>query len=133
MLLRVRASRTERREEGRRETVRQRRDGWFLKEARRQDAGRRARRRPSWRRGSRHVSVHVGPPALYLGAKILGAETCILGASRHGAELGVHFLKSFYQGRICENLSQKGLKNKKVGSFVAHTVLITVDSIFINC
>jgi hypothetical protein len=31
----------------------------------------------------------------------------------HGAELRVHFLKSFQKGSICENLSQKGLKIKK--------------------
>jgi hypothetical protein len=33
----------------------------------------------------------------------------------HGAELRVHFLKSFQKESICENLSQKGLKIKKVG------------------
>jgi hypothetical protein len=33
----------------------------------------------------------------------------------HGAELRVHFLKSFQKGSTCENLSQKGLKNEKVG------------------
>jgi hypothetical protein len=32
-----------------------------------------------------------------------------------GAELRVHFLKSFQKGSTCENLSQKGLKNKKDG------------------
>jgi hypothetical protein len=31
----------------------------------------------------------------------------------HGAELRVHFLKSFQKGSTCENLSQKGLKSKK--------------------
>jgi hypothetical protein len=30
-----------------------------------------------------------------------------------GAELRVHFLKSFQKGSTCENLSQKGLKSKK--------------------
>jgi hypothetical protein len=33
----------------------------------------------------------------------------------HGAELRVHFLKSFQKGSTCENLSQKGLKTKKDG------------------
>jgi hypothetical protein len=46
---------------------------------------------------------------------ICGAEACKLGAMIHGAELRVHFLKSFQKGSTCENLSQKGLKNKKVG------------------
>jgi hypothetical protein len=50
-----------------------------------------------------------------LGAKIRGAETCYLGAIVHGAELRVYFLKSFQKGCTCENLSTKGLKNKKVG------------------
>jgi hypothetical protein len=48
---------------------------------------------------------------------ICGAEACKLGAMIHGAELRVHFLKSFQKGSICENLSQKGLKIKKVGIF----------------
>jgi hypothetical protein len=34
----------------------------------------------------------------------------------HGAELRVHFLKSFQKGSTCENLSQKGLKTKKDGT-----------------
>jgi hypothetical protein len=46
---------------------------------------------------------------------ICGAEACKLGAMIHGAELRVHFLKSFQKGSTCENLSQKGLKNKKDG------------------
>jgi hypothetical protein len=46
---------------------------------------------------------------------ICGAEACKLGAMIHGAELRVHFLKSFKKGSTCENLSQKGLKSKKVG------------------
>jgi hypothetical protein len=47
---------------------------------------------------------------------IRGAETTKLGAAVHGAELRVHFLKSFQEGRICKILSQKGpKKNKKVG------------------
>jgi hypothetical protein len=45
---------------------------------------------------------------------ICGAEACKLGAMIHGAELRVHFLKSFQKGSTCENLSQKGLKSKKV-------------------
>jgi hypothetical protein len=44
---------------------------------------------------------------------ICGAEACNLGAMIHGAELRVHFLKSFQKGSTCENLSQKGLKSKK--------------------
>jgi hypothetical protein len=44
---------------------------------------------------------------------ICGAEACNLGAMIHGAELMVHFLKSFQKGSTCENLSQKGLKSKK--------------------
>jgi hypothetical protein len=43
---------------------------------------------------------------------ICGAEACNLGAMIHGAELKVHFLKSFQKGSTCENLSQK-LKSKK--------------------
>jgi hypothetical protein len=46
---------------------------------------------------------------------ICGAEACKLGAMIHGAELRVHFLKSFQKGSTCKNLSQKGLKSKKVG------------------
>jgi hypothetical protein len=47
---------------------------------------------------------------------ICGAEACNLGAMIHGAELRVHFLKSFQKGSTCENLSQKGLKSKKDGN-----------------
>jgi hypothetical protein len=46
---------------------------------------------------------------------ICGAEAWKLGAMIHGAELRVHFLKSFRKGSTCENLLQKGLKIKKVG------------------
>jgi hypothetical protein len=46
---------------------------------------------------------------------ICGTEACKLGAMIHGAELRVHFLKSFQKGSTCENLSQKGLICKKVG------------------
>jgi hypothetical protein len=46
---------------------------------------------------------------------IRGAEACNLGAMIHGAELRVHFLKSFRKGSTCENHSQKGLKIKKDG------------------
>jgi hypothetical protein len=42
-----------------------------------------------------------------------GAEACNLGAMIHGAELRVHFLKSFQKESTCENLSQKRLKSKK--------------------
>jgi hypothetical protein len=55
---------------------------------------------------------------------ICGAEACKLGAMIHGAELRVHFLKSFQKGSTCENLSQKGLKSKKVAtnnSNILHT------------
>jgi hypothetical protein len=47
---------------------------------------------------------------------IRGAEVCKLGAMIHGAELRVHFLKSFQKGSTCENLSGKGLKIKQVGA-----------------
>jgi hypothetical protein len=40
------------------------------------------------------------------------AEACNLGAITHGAELRVHFLKSFQKGSTCENLSKKA-KNEK--------------------
>jgi len=50
-----------------------------------------------------------------LGAKAIGVETCKLGVNCHGAEVRVYFLKRYYQGRICKNLSKKGLKNKKFG------------------
>jgi hypothetical protein len=46
---------------------------------------------------------------------ISGAAACKLGAMIHGAELRVHFLKSFQKGSTCENLLRKGLKIKKVG------------------
>jgi hypothetical protein len=49
---------------------------------------------------------------------ICGAEACNLGAMIHGAELRVHFLKSFQKGSTCENLPQKGLKIKKDGQIV---------------
>jgi membrane protein YdbS with pleckstrin-like domain len=42
----------------------------------------------------------------------------------HGAELRVHFLKSFQKGSTCENLSQKGLKIKKVGRVDYWTVVV---------
>jgi hypothetical protein len=47
---------------------------------------------------------------------ICGAEACNLGAMIHGAELRVHFLKSFQKWSTCENLSQKRLKSKKDGT-----------------
>jgi hypothetical protein len=56
----------------------------------------------------------------------LCAEACKLSAMIHGAELRVHFLKSFQKGSTCENLSPKGLKSKKkVGR--AHTELSVPD------
>jgi hypothetical protein len=48
-----------------------------------------------------------------------------LGANNNGAKRRFHFLKSYCQGRICENLSKKGLKNKKdgvIGTEVTHLV-----------
>jgi hypothetical protein len=44
---------------------------------------------------------------------ICGAEACNFGAMIHGAEIRVHFLKSFQKESICENLSLNGLKGKK--------------------
>jgi hypothetical protein len=43
---------------------------------------------------------------------ICGAEACNLGVMIHGVEFRVHFLKSFQKESTCENLSQKGLKQK---------------------
>jgi hypothetical protein len=40
----------------------------------------------------------------------------------HGAELRVHFLKSFRKGSPCENHSQKGLKIKKTPLHVRATL-----------
>jgi hypothetical protein len=51
-----------------------------------------------------HAVYHV----VNLGTVARGAEALYLGATIHGAELGVHFLKSFQKRRTCENLSQKG-------------------------
>jgi hypothetical protein len=56
---------------------------------------------------------------------IRGAEACKLGAMIHGAELRVHFLKSFQKGSTCENLSGKGLKIKKVGQYVCAYAQLT--------
>jgi hypothetical protein len=50
-----------------------------------------------------------------LDATDLGAETCSLGAMVHGTELRVYFPKSFQKRHICEILSPKGPKGKKVG------------------
>jgi hypothetical protein len=50
---------------------------------------------------------------------ICGAEACNLGAMIHGAELRVHFLKSFQKESTCENLSKKGLKSKKANLSLA--------------
>jgi hypothetical protein len=70
---------------------------------------------PRFSAASASTLDHVNCPPYNLGAKIHGAETCYLGAMVHGAELGVYFLKSFQKGCTYENLSTKGLKNKKVG------------------
>jgi hypothetical protein len=48
-----------------------------------------------------------------LGANWVGTKTFDLGANNNGAKRMVHFLKSYCQRRICENLLKKGLKNKK--------------------
>jgi hypothetical protein len=50
-----------------------------------------------------------------LGANWAGAETFDLGANNNSAKRRIYFLKSYCQRRICENLSKKGLKNKKDG------------------
>jgi hypothetical protein len=60
----------------------------------------------------RHVCVDANVDK-DLGAKCSSAKTCNLGANNDGAKLRVHFLKSYSQGRVCENLSKKRLKNKK--------------------
>jgi hypothetical protein len=57
--------------------------------------------------------AHAGQELDHLGAVIRGAETCMLGAAVHGAEVRVHFLKSFENGRICEILFEKGKKKQK--------------------
>jgi hypothetical protein len=61
---------------------------------------------------------------------ICGAEACKLGAMIHGAELRVHFLKSFQKGSTCENLSQKGLKSKKVGSATSSHIVPSITSLW---
>jgi hypothetical protein len=43
---------------------------------------------------------------------ICGAEACNLGAMIHGAELRVHFLKSFQKGSTCEN-AKRAKKQKR--------------------
>jgi hypothetical protein len=39
---------------------------------------------------------------------ICGAEACKLGAMNHGAELRVHFLKSFQKGLLVKIFRKKG-------------------------
>jgi hypothetical protein len=56
---------------------------------------------------------------------IRGAETSKLGAAVHGAELKVHFLKSFQEGRICEILSQKGPKKQKSRLYLSKAKRVT--------
>jgi hypothetical protein len=58
--------------------------------------------------------AHVGQELSYLGAEIQGVVTCKLGAVVHGAEVRVHFLKSFEKERIREIL-KKRKKTKKSG------------------
>jgi hypothetical protein len=57
--------------------------------------------------------THADQECYHLGAEIQGAVTCKLGVTVHGAEVRVHFLKSFQKGHICEILSKKGPKGKK--------------------
>jgi hypothetical protein len=59
------------------------------------------------------TSCHAGSAASHLGTKIHGAETCYLGAARHGAELRVHFPNSFQQGSNCEILRKRAKKKQK--------------------
>jgi hypothetical protein len=54
--------------------------------------------------------AHAGQELYHLGALIQGVVTCKLGAAVHGAEVRVHFLKSFQKGRICEIVFKKGPK-----------------------
>jgi hypothetical protein len=64
----------------------------------------------------RHASSHVNDTqkmTLDLGAKAIGAATCKLGVNYHGAKVRVYFFERIPLGRICENLSKKGLKSKK--------------------
>jgi hypothetical protein len=50
----------------------------------------------------------VGQVVWGLGANVNGAKLCYLGVSVDGAKLWIHFLKSFRQEYILENLSKKG-------------------------
>jgi hypothetical protein len=70
---------------------------------------------PSWlpRRRQLYIDADVGTE---LGANLAGTEMCNLGANNNSVEPRVYFLKSYYQGRICEHLSKKELKNKKDGT-----------------
>jgi hypothetical protein len=64
----------------------------------------------------RHADSHVNDMqkmVLDLGANDHGAETCNLGANCNGVEIRVYFLKGYYQGRICENLSKRAKNIKK--------------------
>jgi hypothetical protein len=71
-----------------------------------------------------YVVYHV----VNLGAVARGTEALYLGATVHGAELGVHFLKSFQKERTCENLSQKGIKCKKTGLFIPMNMWKTIQT-----
>jgi hypothetical protein len=48
-----------------------------------------------------------------------------LDADNYGAKIRVYFLKYFRKGHIWENLSKKGLKNKKDGA-AAHACLLQI-------
>jgi hypothetical protein len=61
-----------------------------------------------------------------LGANWAGVEMFDLGANNNGTKRRVHFLKSYYQGCICENPSKKGWKKRRnyILSICAYIVVI---------
>jgi hypothetical protein len=61
------------------------------------------------------VNADVGKE---LGANWADTETFDLGANNNGAVRRIYFLKSYCQGRICDNLSKKRIKNKKDGKHI---------------
>jgi hypothetical protein len=60
------------------------------------------------------TSTHIDRESYHLGVEIHSAEACKFGSTVHGAEIGVHFLKSFQTRHICEKFSPKGPTSKKV-------------------
>jgi hypothetical protein len=61
---------------------------------------------PSWL--PRHLQLCVDADVgKELGTNSAGAETFDLGANNNDTKSMVYFLKSYYQGHICENLSKK--------------------------